>query len=252
MITEKEITEYRILCATLGDLRKKYNKRKNELCLLLAETIALRRNALLILTKANRLTRRLTAYQRQLAGITYHLEEIKARTNQMKVEQKGVERMNIELNIEQMGAEQTGTGQIRTNGKIKKSQAFFQNTDSIGEKEGSLEIREKSIGLREFKAKGAMILGMIDNVRKNILQLDLLELRCRELILSTKKALEAFRYEYKNIHRKIYPYGMFSILSRFLRYLWNRTYFTIRDIKELSALANITGYVLKIADTPIS
>ena len=92
---------------------------------------------------------------------------------------------------------------------------------------------------------------MIDSVRGKILQLEVLELRCRELILSINKALQAFRHEYRVIYRKIYPFGIFSLFHRNVRTLWGRAYFTLHDMENIAAIGNITGHVLKIADSPI-
>jgi len=105
--------------------------------------------------------------------------------------------------------------------------------------------------LRELKQKGLLLLSLIDDLRKKLLQLDILELRCRELMLSTDKAMEAFRHESRIIHRTIYPFGIFSLFYRTLRGLWGSAYFTLRDMESIAALGNITGHVLKIADSPI-
>ena len=218
MITEKEFAEYRFLCATLGELQQRYLEKKQELRRLLEQTVALRRDTLLVLAKANRLTRHLTGRQRQITGLSYRLGEIKARIDQC-------------------------------------SPVLFQGPGE-GEKEirttiRELQSREDCRSRRELKQNGLALLGMIDNIRKNILQLDLLELRCRELLLSINKALEAFRHESRIIRRKIYPFGIFSLFCRTLRGLWGRAYFTPRDLEDVAALGNITGYVLKIADSPL-
>ena len=216
MITDKEIAEYRSLCATLRDFHEKYLWRKRELRQLLEETAALRRDALQVLARANRLTLHLTGRQRQITGLTYQLGEIKARINQ--------------------GALLKGPG-------------------SAGERETLPEIqpefRPDCQSRREFKQRELMILGMIDDIRKSILQLDLLELRCRELILSINKAMEAFHHEWRSIRRKIYPFGIFSLLYRTLRGLWGRSYFSLHDMEDIAALGNITGCFLKIADSPL-
>ncbi|MCL2472899.1 MAG: hypothetical protein FWF26_04405, partial [Treponema sp.] len=103
----------------------------------------------------------------------------------------------------------------------------------------------------ELRQKGLLILTMIDRAKRNLLQFDLLELRCRELILSINKALMAFHHEYRTIRRKIYPLGIFSLLLRSVRFLWGRTYFSLKDLGEVGALGTITGLVLKIADSQL-
>ena len=219
MISDKEITEYRLLCTALGELHEEYLKRKQELRQIMEKTEALRREALLVLVKANRLTRHLTGRQRQISGLGYHLGEIKARINQ-------------------------------------GFPALFQSPAGGEEKEilpslGDWQSREDYRNGRELRQRGLLILGMIDGIRKKLFQLDVLELRCRELMLSINKALEAFSHESRIISRKIYPFGIFSVLYRSLRFLWGSSYFSHRDMDDVAALGNLTGCVLKIADSPV-
>ena len=105
--------------------------------------------------------------------------------------------------------------------------------------------------LRELKQRGLLILAMIDRVKEKLLQLDILEARLRELILSLEKAMEAFCHEARIIRREIYPFGVFSRLRRGVRVLWGRAYFTLRDMERISDLGIMTSHVLKIADSPI-
>ena len=218
MFTDKELTEYRTLCAALGELQEKYRHRKLELRRILEKTADIRNNTLLVLAKANRLTRHLTARQRQISGLTYRLEEIKRRINRLSPV------------VQDMGE-----------GEDAKYLPGLRDWQA----------EEKGVGPRELKQKGLLLLSLIDGLRKKLLQFDLLELRCRELALSFNKALEAFCYEWNIIRRKIYPLGMFSHFCRRFRGLWGSAYFTLRDMENITALGNITGHVLKIADSPI-
>ena len=201
MIAETELKDYRNLCTTLGNLREKLHKRKLELIELLEQTAARRREAFLVLAKANRLTRHLTGRQRYIAGLQYNLREIKTRI----------------------------------------SEAVLPSfRESVKEAEITIEPFNNII----------TVIGIIENIKKNLLQLDLLEKRCRELLLAIKKALEAFRFEFKKISRKIYPYGIFSSFYRKIRSVFGNTYFTSGDMAEIGALGTITALVLKIADSP--
>ena len=105
--------------------------------------------------------------------------------------------------------------------------------------------------LRELKQRGLLVLAMIDRVKERLLQLDILEARLRELILSLEKATEAFCHEARIIRREIYPFGVFSRLRRGVRVLWGRAYFTLRDMERISDLGIMTSHVLKIADSPV-
>jgi len=215
MILEREQTEYRALCTLRDELYARFLMRKAELRKILEETALARRDAFLVLARANRLALRLTPGQRQITGFAGMSGEIKARISQ------------VNLSIP-----------VLSKGGFEKEEAFpLVNKDCRS--------------LRELKQMGLVILGVIDSIKKNLLQLDLLELRCRELIVSLKKALEAFRHEFRIIKRNIYPFGFFSLLCRSLRFLKGETFFSRRDFEDLSALSSFTGLVLKIADSPL-
>ena len=219
MIAEKELNEYKALCAALLELRRKFLDRKQDLKKLLGETAARRKNALDLLAKANGITRYLTGRQRQMTGLLYYLGEIKA--------------------------------------KIKLAESF-QNIQSSIEDKNEIQlltltpaIPEDCRSSPELKRNGLAVILMIDRVKKSLLQLDVLEMRCRELLLSLNKALAAFRHESRRIHRSIYPFGFISVFRRYIRRLAGKTYFTFRDLDGIADLGNITGLVLKIADSPI-
>ncbi|MCL2319631.1 MAG: hypothetical protein FWC45_06065 [Treponema sp.] len=218
MIAQSEIAEYTKLRDTLESLRERFLKRKQELRHLLEETAALRKETLLALARANRLTRHLTGPQRQITALSYHLGEIKAR----------IDRIN-----------QYSPALVRFPGS---------SDDRVPELQAGFLEACRSQG--ELKQKELAILRVIDTMKKNLLQLDLLELRCRELVITITKALEAFRYESKIINRNIYPFGIFSVMRRTLRCLWGKTYFSNKDMDHIAALGTITVHVLRIADSP--
>ena len=210
MISDKDLSEYREYCAALRELQSKYSKRKHEIRLLLEETSSLRKETYGILLKANRFTRHLTGRQRQITGLSYRLVEIEAR--------------------------------------IKQIGPVLRGADETLPAELPDFPPENSRNRLELKKKGIEILVMIDDIRMKLLQLDLLELRCRELILSINKALEAFRYEARIIRRRIYPFGIFSLIGRAFRGLFGNPYFSFRDMEDVAALGTITCHILSILD----
>jgi hypothetical protein len=216
MIAEKELNEYKALCAALLELRRKFLDRRQELKKLLEETVARRKDALELLAKANGITRHLTGHQRQMTGILYYLGEIKA--------------------------------------KIKSANSFL-NINSGEDKNIKNEVQrpipESCRNSLELKRNGLALILMIDQIRKNLLELDVLEMRCRELIASLNKVMAAFCHESRRIHRSIYPLGIISFLYRFLRCFAGKTYFTFRDLKGIADLGNITVLVLRIAESPL-
>jgi len=216
MIAEKESNEYKALCTALLEMRGKLLDRKQELKKLLEETAARRKEALELLAKANGITRHLTGRQRQIAGLLYYPGEIKARINSA----------NSFLNI--------------NNSEDKNNKNELQR-----------QIPESCRNSLELKRNGLALILMINQIRKSLLELDVLEMRCRELIASLNKAMAAFRHESRRIYRSIYPLGFISFLYRFLRCLAGKTYFAFRDLNGIADLGNITVLVLKIADSPI-
>jgi uncharacterized protein YoxC len=218
MIAEKKLTEYKALCAVLRELRRRFLERKQEIKKLLEEVAGRRKEALELLAKANGLTRHLTGRQRQITGLSYHLGELKAKLNLAKSFQNG------------------------------QSDTVFvmENKNEI-----QRAIPEDCRSSPELKRNGLAVISMIDQVKKSLLQLDVLEMRCRELLASLNKALAAFRHESRRIHGSIYPLGILSIFYRFLRRAAGKTYFTFRDLDGIADLGNITGLVLKIADSPL-
>jgi len=211
MFAYNELAEYGKLSDTLNSLHEKFQTRRLELRRLIEQTAERRMEALQVLAKANRITRHLTGRQRHICGITYYLGDIKAR-------------------IVQSSGETLPLIQEDNTNHFPQAKELIQNSQG------------QNI---------MVIIRMIENVKKNLLHLDLLELRCREILVSIKKALEAFQHEWNNIRRKFFPFGIFSSIVRFLRRLWGNSYFSFRDMDDVAALGNITTMVLKIADTPL-
>jgi hypothetical protein len=200
------------LAASLRELHEKCERRKKEIRGLLEETGALMKKALVFLKKANCPTRRLTARQRKEAGIFYPPSFFDSR--------------------------------------IKGKNRLPAIPDRILNPEVLPELTEAG-GSRRLVPEELKMLRLIDALKKNLLALDLLEMRCRELLLSIDKALEAFKHEYASIRRRLYPYWVLSVLCKHVNRLRGFSYFSPRDLKELAVLGELTGDVLKIADSPI-
>jgi hypothetical protein len=212
MSTENELSEYRTLCAFLISSNEKFLEKKQNIRLLLEKTARRRLEALMLIAKANRLTRHLTRHQRQVSGIGYHLGEIKIRLKQAAA-------------------------------------PAFQPGAEEGEISFAPESGIESLSRLELKQRLLLLISLIDELKKKLLKLELLEMRCREFLLSIIKALEAFRHEWKIIRRRIYPFGIFSLLRRSVRSFFGSNYFYPRDMESISALVVITGLLLQIADS---
>jgi hypothetical protein len=207
----KEIADYDMLLASFRALREKYERRKEAIRTLLAETEALKKKAAAFLKKANRMTAHLTGRQRQTTGILYHPSFFDSH--------------------------------------LREKSLLPLIPVSELEKEAPLELTGKSpVDLRREEIK---IICLIEDLKKKLLALELLEMRCRELLLSVNKAMEAFRHEYGLIRRRVYPLWVLSALHKSLRRVRGLSYFLPRDLKELTVLGELTGHVLRIAGSPI-
>jgi hypothetical protein len=217
----KELGEYRLLCTGLKDLHAKYEERKTRLRLLVGELEGLRRSTLRELGKAARLTRRLTPFQRNELGL------LPGSGNGWVVPQ----------------------AQLTSSHKLseKKQQKEFPSLDPV-----SLSVPSDAYSnRRELKAGMLGLLSQLDELKRGLLQLDLLELRVRELILSINKVMKAYAHEYRVIRRRIYPVFILSRLGKFRRRLRGMAYFSTRDMKELTALGELTVNIVRMAESPI-
>jgi len=217
MITDKELDAYRNLYSALVSLQEKYLSRRDELFRILSETAVIKRKALVTIMKANNITWRLTSGQRQTAGINYSYNDMKRRLDQI-------------------------------HNSLVMKESVNAAVYKLPEKIPAENLKNSS----DLKQSEIQIITVIDGFRKKILQFDLLELRCRELIQAINKSLEAFRHESKITRGKLYPCGIFSMCRRSVRGVFGTGYFTHQDMKELSALGSITFSVLKIADCRVA
>ena len=106
--------------------------------------------------------------------------------------------------------------------------------------------------IKKIREEEVKILEYIDNIKKNLVQFDAIELRSTELIQSINKSLEAYGYEYKRALKKLFPLG---IVSRIIKTLKNkilrRAYYSDKDLTYIQDLGNTTGFILKMVDSPV-
>ncbi|AEF80368.1 hypothetical protein [Leadbettera azotonutricia] len=212
----KELGEYRLLWAGFKELHAKYEERKTRLCLLLEELEGLRRRTLRELGKAARFTKHLTPFQRNELGL------LPGKGNVWFVPQ----------------------GQMASS---QKKQRELPSLDPA-----SLPVPSDAYSnRRELKAGTLGLLSQIDALKKSLLQLNLLELRVRELLLSINKAMKAYAHEYRVVRRRIYPIFVLSALGKSWRRLKGMTYFTPRDIIELTVLGDIAVNIAGMTESPV-
>jgi hypothetical protein len=217
-LAAEELDQYFRLCAALKELGEKYERRRARLRLLLQEVSRLKQKTLAELGKAWRLTRHLTIPQNREMGLLLDSGEKPFRPGAL----------SNDTPIDMAGA-------------LVKA-AFFSKAPLLPE---AFKNR------RDLKAGEALVLSMIDDLKRGLLELDVLEMRCRELLASITRAMAAYRKEYRGILRRIYPFSIISRICKFLNKLAGNAYYSVRDVKELTALGSLTVNIVKMAEAPV-
>ena len=215
----EELAEYRSLCEVLAELCQRYEKQKANILLLLKKMTDVRQCLDRELGKTIRLSRRLSVLQRNQLGLLYAPHGSFFTRNNENVRNNEIDGIIFPLKMELEPA-------------------------------AVADLSETFKTLHELRAAVIRTVSMIDTVKKQLFRMELLELRLRELLFSIDKALEAYKYEWRIIRRKIYPLGVISICYKSLRELWGASHFSKRDLNELAVLGNLTGNILKMADSP--
>ena len=213
-----ELEQYLCLRAALKALAETYERRKDSLLPLLREAARLKQKTLAELGKARRLTRHLTARQNREIGLL----------------------LNPGGHLLRPGPPPRNAAPDRA-GALAKEAPLLKETPPA----------ESFKNRRDLKAGEALALSLIDALKRGLLELDILEMRCRELLASIAGALAAYRKEYRRIVRGIYPFGVVSRLFKFLNKLAGNAYYSGRDVKELTALGNLTVNIVKMAEAPL-
>jgi hypothetical protein len=210
---EKECAYCESLRVFLEELMLKYERRKGEVLLILEELMKARKKAFLSLEKTRAFARHLTMGQRRNLGGPF-----------------------LPLPLDEEKNRETGD---------------FLRSALSGPSRLIREGRGVKKNLRELRRSQVFLLAMIDGLKKNLLGLDLLELRINEVILSLQKAAEAFGGEYRRVRFRLFPLGLFSGFLRGLRRFFGGYYFSERDCGELGVLGDLGLSILKIAASPV-
>ena len=211
----EELGEYRRICDVYRELHERYEKRKALVLKLLEEAAEARRRAMLELGKASRITRRLTAYQRRELGFS-------------------------------LPGELSGSGRAQggaVSGKSEKTRNLAPSPPPL--------FPETFQNRRELRECEYRIVSMIDDLKNKLLRLSILEMRCREILLSLGKVMKAYDYEYRRAIKSIYPFAVISRIYKALRRFWGRAYFTGRDLAELAVIGRLGADIIKMAESPI-
>ncbi|MFT8323411.1 MAG: hypothetical protein ABF649_21350, partial [Bacillus sp. (in: firmicutes)] len=89
--------------------------------------------------------------------------------------------------------------------------------------------------IHEIEQQMIKVLEAVDQLNANILKLDLIEERSKELSVSIKKAQEVFEREYKKVYKEIYKYPLFSKMFKWTKKnIFRRNYFSKKDYDSIA------------------
>lgn len=106
--------------------------------------------------------------------------------------------------------------------------------------------------IKEIEKQMNKVIKAIDQIHSNILQLDLINERSEELIISLDKANDVFNQEFKRAYKEIYK---IPILSKFLKWtrknILRRKYFSKKDFENISYIGGVASDFAILIDTKV-
>ena len=106
--------------------------------------------------------------------------------------------------------------------------------------------------IKEIKEAEYKIHKAINELKGNLLTLDIYEKRSYELIDSLNKGTEAFNFMYDKLKKKLFPLGFISKLFRNLKVRFTKkSYYSDEEWKDINLLLKTTKELLEIRDTPV-
>jgi len=225
-----ELADFKRLSSALAELHEKHETQKTRIIILLNEMAVIRRRLEKELGKAKRLTRRLTSIQKNEMGFLHDPGK-------------------VEYAVRRAPA-QWGFG-IRAEDSIDIPFTLkpLLIPELLPVKSGELPEEYKNI--QEIKIEEIRLISMMDKIRKKLLNLELLEMRLKELMLSVSKALQTYSHQWKRIIRSVYPLGIFSVCHKSLREMLGTPHYSKRDLEGIAFLGNLAGNIIKMANSSV-
>lgn len=284
---QKATEHYEDRLDELKDLNALHEKRKEDINTLFHDVIEVKKAAIIELRKVKKITDALNVKQRQeidhhLEGQDYSLDKIdssmKAGEMAISATKGAVAGASTALGawalVGTFGVASTGTaigtlsGAAATNAIL----AWFGG-GSLAAGGGGIAAGTAVLGglvaipviaitgifqhltankkIKRLKEEEIKIIELIDQIKKNLLAFDAIELRCKELIESITKALEAFEVIYQTSYKEIYPLGFISKVFKSIKKIFTKKYFSQKNIKQIQILGETTSHILKIVDSPV-
>jgi len=106
--------------------------------------------------------------------------------------------------------------------------------------------------INEIEREMYRVIGYIDQMEGNILQMKLIEKRSNELIIAIDKAQSVFESELRETLRHLNRFFIISKLVRwFRRNLFRGSYYSENDLKHISYIGGIASDFAAMIDTPV-
>ena len=285
---KNEVEYYESLQEELSELNDKHEKRRGEVNSILEAVIEVKKQSILVVKKTQKILKNINIKQRNLIneelGIeNYSLDRIEASITAgdmaISATKGAVAGVSTALGtwalVGTFGVASTGTA-IGTLSGAAASNAILAwlGGGSLAVGGGGIAAGTVVLGglvaipvlaitglfqhltankkIKQLKEDELKILEYIDSIKKNLVQFDAIELRSKEVIGSLEKSLEAYRYEYKNVYQKLFPFRLFSKLLKGIKCkIFRRPYYSDKDLAYIQDLGNTTGFILKMVDSPI-
>lgn len=106
--------------------------------------------------------------------------------------------------------------------------------------------------IQEIERKMLDVLKTIDQIHENVLQMELIEKRSKELIIAIEKFQETFQHEIEMVYKQIYPIPFLSqLMKSFKKYVLRRNYFSDQDLQHISYIGGIATEFAVLIDTKV-
>lgn len=106
--------------------------------------------------------------------------------------------------------------------------------------------------IKEIEKQMNKIIKAMDQIHSNILQLDFINERSEELIISLEKANDVFIQEFKRVYKEIYKIPILSKTIKWIRKnIFRGNYFSNRDFENIAYIGGIASDFAILIDTKV-
>jgi len=285
---KNEVEKYEALQNELKELNEKHEKRRLEVNAILETVIEVKKKAILLVKKTRNILKNVNIKQRELINSevesgNYSIDKMEASITAgdmaISATKGAVAGVSTALGtwalVGTFGVASTGTAIGSLSGAAASNAILaWLGGGSIAAGGGGIAAGTAVLGglvaipvlaisglfqhlaankkIKQLKEEEIKILGYINDIKKNLVQFNAIESRSKEVIESINKSLQAYRYEYKNVKKKLFPMGFISKIFKGIKHkIFRKPYYSDKDLVYIQNLGNTTGFILKMVDSPI-